>query len=305
MDELKKMTISFLNKLPYIRTLVKLLKQYEEVTAYPPGHYYSPIPDVKELEGISSLFTKKRPEGILLNEAYQLEILTKFEQFYKEFPYTSQPSKKYRYYVPTSFFTYTDAVVLYAMVRLFRPKQVVEIGSGYSSALIMDINQYYFNSNQVLTFIDPNFKRLENLMKPEDRFTCNLIKLKVQEVDLVYFTTLSENDLLFIDSSHVSKVGSDLNYILFTILPVLKKGVIIHFHDLYYPFEYTPELVFAEKLAWNEAYLLKAFLMYNPLFEIVYFSDFMAEENAGLVTEKMPNCITDKGASLYIRKIKE
>jgi predicted O-methyltransferase YrrM len=305
MDSLKKTIIPLLNKLPYIRTLNKLLRQYEEVTAYPPGHYYSPIPDVKELtKEATSLFDNAKPEAIEFKEEKQLELFHKFIPYYKEFPFTNTTSEKYRYSVPESFFTYTDAVILYSMIRSFEPKKIVEIGSGYSSALMLDINQYYFNQKQQLTFIDPDFRRLKKLMKSGDEDSCSLVEKKVQESNPDYFLALDENDLLFIDSSHVSKTGSDLNYLIFKILPLLKKGVIIHFHDVYYPFEYPSELVLEKKLAWNEAYLLRAFLMYNPMFEIVYFNNYIYEKHIDLLKEKMPEFMKDEGASLYIRKIK-
>jgi hypothetical protein len=301
MDALKKYIIPILNKLPYIRTLKKLLRQYEEVTAYPPGHYYSPIPDIKELEKLN-IFKKNKPQAISINEEYQLELFSVFITYYKEFPYTSSQDGKRRFFVPESYLTYSDALGLYSIIRHFKPKQIVEVGSGYSSALMLDLNQDYFESKQQLTFIDPDFSRLEKLMKTGDDKLCNLINQKVQEVDLNYFRSLSENDLLFIDSSHVSKTGSDLNYLLFEILPLLKKGVIVHFHDIYYPFEYPSELVLDKKLAWNEVYILRAFLMYNPMFEIVYFNNYLFQNHTDLIKEKMSECIKDEGASLYIRK---
>ena len=305
MDRLKKIIIPFLNKLPYIRTLNKLLRQYEEVTAYPPGHYYSPVPDVKELEKEKAiLFDKKKPEAIDLNEKAQIDLFHKFILYYKEFPFSAIATEKYRYVIPEAFFTYTDALILYSIIRHYQPKQIVEIGSGYSSALMLDVNQYYFEGKQRLTFIDPDFTRLQKLMKSGDNQNCTLINKRVQETDLKLFSSLSENDLLFIDSSHVSKTGSDLNYLLFTILPLLQKGVIIHFHDIYYPLEYPAKLVLEEHLAWNEAYLLRAFLMYNSDFEIIYFNNYMYEKQTNLLKENMPECMKDEGASLYIRKIK-
>ena len=94
----------------------------------------------------------------------------------------------------------------------------------------------------------------------------------VQNVKLIEFEKLEPNDLLFIDSSHISKIGSDLNYLLFEVLPSLKPGVIIHFHDILYPFEYPYEWI-EKGIYWNEAYLLKAFLMHNKNYEILLFND--------------------------------
>ncbi len=302
MDKIKKKIIFLLNKLPYVRTLHRLLKQYEEITAYPTGHYYSPIPNLEEIllhEG--KIFEKKSPEAVFLNEEGQLNLFQNLIPFYNEFPIKNLDGLRYQ--VPKSFFTFTDAFVLYGIIRLYKPIRIIEVGSGYSSALMLDVNQFYFQNQQKLTFIDPDFTRLKNFMKSGDESKCTLINKKVQDVDLGLFLELTENDLLFIDSSHVSKVGSDLNYLLFEILPKLKKGVIIHFHDIYFPFEYPKELVLHEKLAWNEVYLLKAFLMYNPMFEICYFNNYIYEKHLNLITKNTPECLKDEGASLYIKKI--
>ena len=304
MERIKKRIISILNKLPYIRTLNKLLKQYESITAYPPGHYYSPIPDVAELlNDANRIFEKKIPEAINLNEAAQLQLFEELLPFYNDFPYNKTSNVEYRFHLPKAFFTFTDALTLYGIIRKFKPQRIIEIGSGYSSALLLDVNQFYFNSSQHLTFIDPDFSRLRKFMRPSDEEKTVLINKRVQEVDPEIFGALVENDLLFIDSSHVSKVGSELNYLIFEILPKLNKGVIIHFHDIYYPFEYPKELVLKDKLAWNEAYLVKAFLMYNTSFKICYFNNFIYENHRALVKEKMPECLIDEGASLYIVKI--
>ena len=306
MDKIKKIIISLLNKLPYIKTLHGLLKQYEEVTAYPPGHYYSPIPDVKEIENNKKrIFEKKMPEAININDAGQLIIFRELIPFYNNFPFNKNAKgiDRFRFQVPESFFTYTDAFVFYGISLLLKPKRIIEIGSGYSSALMLDINQYYFQGIQKLTFIDPDFTRLLILMKSGDETNSKLINQRVQEVEISVFLELEENDILFIDSSHVSKVGSDLNYLIFEVLPKLKKGVIVHFHDIYFPFEYSQDLVIKEKLAWNEAYLIKAFLMYNTTYEVCYFNNYMFELHNELIKENMPECLKDEGASLYLKKI--
>jgi predicted O-methyltransferase YrrM len=304
MDKLKKYIIPLLNKLPYIKTLNRLLKQYETEMAYPPGHYYSPVPDWSEVaEEQEQIFAARTPLAVDLHEERQLQLLEAFVPYYKDFPFREKSVSGFRFAIPESFLTYTDALVLYAFVRHFRPSRIIEIGSGYSSAMLLDINQHYFENRIQLTFVDPDFIRLRKLMKTGDEACCTLLEQKVQKADKAIFQTLQENDLLFIDSSHVGKAGSDLNYLLFEILPALPKGVIIHFHDIYYPFEYTKEMLLTEKLAWNEAYLLRAFLMYNTSFEIMYFNNMLYRRYPEILGQKMPDSMKDEGASLYIKKI--
>lgn len=119
-------------------------------------------------------------------------------------------------------------------------------------------------------------------------------------VSLAVFEKLNKGDILFVDSTYVSKTGSDVNYILFEILPVLKKGVIIHFHDVFYPFEYPKEWVFQGRNR-NESYILKAFLMYNESFEIKLFSEYLHRHHKE-VFEDMPLCYLTAGGNLWVEK---
>jgi len=123
---------------------------------------------------------------------------------------------------------------------------------------------------------------------------------RVQLVPPNFFLRLQHGDILFIDSSHVSKVGSDLNYLLFHILPILKSGVIIHFHDILYPFEYPKEWIYEGRF-WNEAYLLKAFLMYNCDFEILLFNDYMVKEEKEFL-RGIDDRLLSGGGSIWLRK---
>jgi hypothetical protein len=117
--------------------------------------------------------------------------------------------------------------------------------------------------------------RLNELLNAEDKQSDQVktLSVMIQEVDLTIFDDLEAGDILFIDSSHVSKVASDVNFEIFEILPRLKKGVIIHFHDICHPFEY-PSNWLDMGIYWNEAYLLRAFLMFNTHFSILMFNHY-------------------------------
>ena len=132
-----------------------------------------------------------------------------------------------------------------------------------------------------------------------------LLTKKVQDVEIEYFNKLEENDILFVDSSHVSKTGSDLNHIIFNILPILNKGVIIHFHDIFYPFEYPKEWVLTQGgFGWNESYMLRAFLMYNKSFKILFLNSYMEHFHKDWFLSNMPDCLLRQGGSLFIVKTK-
>jgi Methyltransferase domain len=152
---------------------------------------------------------------------------------------------------------------------------VIEIGSGYSSVALLDVNQRHLDNAIACTFVEPYPELLESLLRPGDRERIRIHPHPVQDVGREVVAPLRAGDVLVVDSTHVLKTGSDVNTILFEILPALASGVYIHFHDVFYPFEYPREWVYQER-AWNEVYARRAFLQYNDAFEIVYFNHFFA-----------------------------
>lgn len=112
---------------------------------------------------------------------------------------------------------------------------------------------------------------------------------------------MEEGDVLFIDSIHVSKVGSDVNYLFFEISPRLKKGVYIHLHDIFYPFEYPKEWIFSGKV-WNELYLLRAFLQNNYNYKILFFQNIMEKRHKDKFMEKWPLNAPIHGGSIWLQK---
>jgi predicted O-methyltransferase YrrM len=289
-----------LKNIPFIKNL------YSYLTKYPPGHYYSPIVNGDEILKNQSIFkiTQKEIKGIELNEKYQLELLDQLSQYFNDFPYNSHQNKFLRYSIKNSTYGHADSIYLFSMMNYFKPHKIVEIGSGYSSALMVDTNEKYFDNNIELTFIDPNPKRLESLLRKDDYELINLIPRQVQNVPIDIFSSLTTDDLLFIDSSHVSKTGSDVNDILFRILPSLKPGVVIHFHDIFFPFEYPKNWVLMDGgFGWNEAYFLKAFLMYNNHYEIILFSTFLEHYHYNWYKDKMPISLSNPGGNIWIRKL--
>lgn len=97
----------------------------------------------------------------------------------------------------------------------------------------------------------------------------------MEEIPLSTFQKLKENDILFIDSSHVLKIGSDVFYEYLEIIPRLNKGVIVHSHDIFFPEEYCKEWVVKKQIFWNEQYLLQSFLSFNDSFEVLWAGRYM------------------------------
>jgi predicted O-methyltransferase YrrM len=298
---LKNKIKNVLSKLPYIKTLHEVSLN----SRFPAGHYYSPvisIADVKKREfEIWKNADKDGIEGIQLRTEEQIKLIQQFTKFYEEIPFKSEKQNNVRYYFENTFYSYTDGIVLYSMIRHYEPKRIIEIGSGFSSAVMLDTNQFFFNNQIDLTFIDPFPERLYSLMTETDKKQTTVIETDVQLIPLAVFRKLKTGDILFVDSTHVTKTGSDVNYILFEILPMLESGVLIHFHDIFYPFEYPKEWVFSG-ISWNEDYILKAFLMYNNQFEIKLFSEYLHQHHKESFKD-LPLSYNNTGGNLWIQKI--
>ncbi|MFD2671973.1 class I SAM-dependent methyltransferase [Marinicrinis sediminis] len=271
---------------------------------FEPGHFYSPIPDLHDvIVREQDLFdhTVTSLPGVDCEENNQLKLLGELSVYYHDFPYFEDEPTRYRF--NNLYFEQSDAYFLYSMMRKLRPKRMIEVGSGFSSAVMLDVNERFFQKNIQLTFIEPHPERLHSLLTKEDQDHVKIYNQRLQDTDFSLFDTLEENDILFIDSSHVSKIGSDVNDILFQVLPRLNKGVVIHFHDIFYPFEY-PKPWIMEGRAWNEAYLLKAFLQYNDTFRILIWNHYLASKHAPALFSQLPICQQNTGGSLYIQKVK-
>ena len=197
------------------------------------GHFYSAVPSIEDR--LSYLNGKRHNSlllGIKINDRKQIELLEIFRQFYDECPFPDEKSQQYRYYFVNPAYSYSDALSLYSMIRCFQPKKIIEIGSGYSSCVMLDTNDLFFKGQIEIMFIEPFPDLLRSLIHKEDK-CYQIFSSPLQNVEIDVFKRLSANDILFIDSTHVSKLLSDVNRIFFEILPSLQQGVLIHFHDIF------------------------------------------------------------------------
>lgn len=295
-------------RLPYIGPRLRAFETHH--LDYPPGHYYSPIVAKEEIrQNLDRLFgpKPKEIEGIDLNESAQLSLLQDIAVFYRDMPFVEQPDGKHRYYFDNNFYVYSDAIMLHCLLRHLRPQRIIEAGSGFSSAVMLDTNEFFFDRSISLAFIEPNPQRLESLLRANDKEHCEIIPKRLQDVPLSFFDRLETGDILFIDSTHVAKTGSDVLYALFEILPRLKKGVFIHFHDIHYPFEYPLEWALHwNGFGWNETYFLRAYLTHNPNYSIRLFNTFLHRYHADWFEKHMPLCLTHKAttaASIWIETV--
>jgi len=276
----------------------------ENMWAVPAGHYYSPIPSLDEVRKDEEHIFGSVPShlaGIELREEEQLALLDEFVAYYGEMPFEAHPREDLRYYYENQSYAYSDGIFLHCMIRHLKPRRVIEVGSGFSSCMTLDTNDLFFDGSIRTTFIDPYPELLMSLVRDVDRSRIEVIASRLQDVDPAVFGALQANDILFIDSTHVSKINSDVNRIFFAILPMLARGVHVHFHDIFFPFEYPKAWIYGGR-AWNEAYLLRAFLQYNNAFRIVLMNTFLEHFYEPFFREKMPLCLRNTGGSIWIRK---
>ena len=266
--------------------------------AWPPGHVYSPLASPEDVA--AGLRTPSELRGLDLHDEDQPAFLAEIAALLPRlrFPETRTPGR--RYFYDNGSFAALDAVCLATMLARFRTRRVIEVGSGHSSAALLDLRDDGIFAPEELVFIDPDFSRLDPLLGPADRAGVTLLQQRVQDVPLARFESLGSGDLLFIDSSHVSKVGSDVNHLVFEILPRLKPGVVVHVHDVFSHFEY-PRVWFDEGRHWNEQYLLRAFLMHNRAFRVLLLSSRLYDRHTDFFRTHLPVALRNGGGQLWLR----
>lgn len=284
-------------QIPILRRILNERKTYK--TFYPPGHYANPFPSLEEflLHKDKTGINNGAFAGIDLNLNEQLEL---FKSVKGLFPSFLKTRYNQRYSPDNPMFGYLDGLFLYSLIRYFNPRRIIEVGSGYSSALMLDTQKEH-NLNIAFDFIEPYPARLNNLLSEVDKKQVTIHEKFVQDIPVSLFNKLEKNDILFLDTSHIAKSGSDLIYELFKVLPALKSGVIVHIHDIMFPFEY-PEKWIQEQKGYNEIYFVRSFLMHNQAYKVLLWPSYLYSEYFSEFSEfKIHNTGAICG-SIYIQK---
>lgn len=243
-----------------------------------PVHFYYPIPNTNDLK--DDLWSKNSEIiNLSISDKKQLNILSifkaKFKKEYDNLP-LDKTSVDHQYYVNNNSFESGDAEVLYSMIRNFKPNKIIEIGSGYSTYLSAQAIEKNRSENKnyecELIAIEPYPNKI---LKRGFPGLSRLLTTKIEDIPLSLFSELKENDILFIDSSHVLKIGGDVKYEYLELIPRLNKNVIIHVHDIFLPAEYPKKWIMDDKHFWTEQYLLQAFLTFNESFEVLWGGQYM------------------------------
>ncbi len=253
-----------------------------------PNHFYWPVPDLAQLEKRDWPIYSP-PPFCNFDLRRQMELAQELKLHYGGEWQFSDTAADGEYHYNNGYFESVDAEVAYGMVRLSKPNRVIEIGTGFSTRVLAAALQRNHERDDIdgqLISVDPYPERF-----PSNRWSHRVAQVPaaVQDVELELFDTLEANDILFIDSSHVVAVGSDVLREYLEILPRLKPGVIIHVHDIFLPSDYPRDAVLHNLWFWSEQYLLQAFLSFNPQFEVLWGSSAMQTHCPWILDECFPN----------------
>lgn len=245
-----------------------------------PIHYYDPIPDFQVVSA-DRLRIRREPVGVKFDLPEQADRL---EDLYRRFGSELRGIQDFNF--RNDYFADLDAAVYYALIRDLQPSRVIEIGAGYSTqiaAKALAVNKREGKDGELIV-IEPY---------PEPRLTdagvaMQLITKRVEEIDPSFFKSLGANDILFIDSSHALRCGGDVFVEFLEIIPRLGTGVWVHIHDIFLPFDYPVEWVMKKRLAFNEQYLLEAFLSFNEQFSVEISNHWLANDYPQIVAQMDP-----------------
>jgi hypothetical protein len=232
----------------------------------------------------------------------QLKFVERLAEAMGEFrpPAEAEPDS-HRYASKNPSYTQLDATVLYGMVRHLRPARVIELGSGQSTLVMAEaaLANAHGGSPVRLEAYDPYAAVVSDGLPG----LAKLHRIPAQEVPLDVFDELADGDVLFVDTTHTVKIGSDVNFVVLDVLPRLAPGVVVHFHDIFLPYEYPRHWLDDYALYWNEQYLVQAFLSLNRKFEVLCAVAALASDRRAGLLRALPQAVTDvNGGSLWIRR---
>jgi predicted O-methyltransferase YrrM len=264
------------------------------------NHYYEPLFDSRNLN--KPLNQPRELPGIDWNDKEQLSTLEKFN-FNDEL--NEIPVNKVNdlaFYMDNPAFTSGDAEYFYNIIRLKKPSKIIEIGSGYSTLLATQAIKK--NQDENLKYSCKHICIEPYEMPWLEKTGVKVIRERVEKVDKSLFLELAENDILFIDSSHMIRPQGDVLYEYLELLPILNVGVIVHIHDIFSPRDYLSQWVIDEVKFWNEQYLLEAFLSGNREWKIIGALNYLHHSYFEKLKQKCPFLTEDREpGSFYIQKI--
>jgi len=258
---------------------------FEAIGVFPiRDHYYEPLFNKAHLR--RALSEERSLPGIDLNVAEQLALLGKFRFNEELLALPLEKAGELDFFYHNGAFESGDAEYLYNIIRWYKPRRLVEIGSGHSTRIAA--RAIAKNRED-----DPSYDCEHVCIEPYEqpwleRLGVTVIRKPAEEVDAAVFEDLQENDILFIDSSHIIRPQGDVLFEYLELLPVLRPGVLVHVHDIFTPRDYLDEWIVGEVKFWNEQYLLEAFLTCNGEFRVVGALSFLFNDHQEALAKACP-----------------
>lgn len=283
---LKAVRRAGMERLPRVRSLLR------RIGVFPVrAHYYEPMFDFSQLG--KPLGDDRSLPGVDLNVAGQLELLKRFDYAAELSELPVLPAGDGVFCYENGWYGTGDAEFLYSIIRLMRPRRIIEVGSGYSTlAAIQALRRNLEEGAPLCTHVC-----IEPYERPWlESKGVTVLRARLEDIGVEQFRELQANDILFVDSSHVIRPQGDVLKEMLEILPILNPGVLVHFHDVFTPRDYPADWLEEKVLLWNEQYLLEAFLSCNREFEIIGALDFLTHHHFDSVAAKFP-ILAAKGPS--------
>ncbi|MDP3938136.1 MAG: class I SAM-dependent methyltransferase [Deltaproteobacteria bacterium] len=255
-------------------------------------HYHEPVVYPHDLR--QPLSSERSIVGLDLREEDQLRLLRRLNYAEELAQIPLRPTGATSYYYENGAFEQGDAEFLYAVIRHFKPRRLVEIGAGFSTLMARKAIEH--NRLEELSYdcdhvcIEP----YEN--KWLEATGARVIRERVERVSLGVFNQLASNDILFIDSSHVIRPQGDVIYEYLEVLGHLGRGVLLHVHDIFTPRDYPEDWVLRKQRLWNEQYLLEAYLCFNREYNVIAALNFLWHHHRSTLLHACPMLATKPNA---------
>ena len=281
------------HKLPISKKILNFIGVFPLI-----DHYYEPQFNFNSFN--KNLRNDRNLPGINLNLTRQIKNLQKLI-YKKELIKLNLEDKttNYQFYIKNAFFGFGDAEVYYQLIRQLKPKNILEVGSGYSTLIALEAIKKNEENDKVktkITCVEP----YEN--KWLDNLNIRILRKKIEDVDEIYFSNLKSNDILFLDSSHIIRPQGDVLKIFLEIIPKLNKGVIVHVHDIFTPKNYPARWLIQENKFWNEQYLVETLMMNQNKYEIYLMLNYLKNNAYDDLQKACPYLKKHhEPASLYIK----
>lgn len=297
-DEKKKMLIDAAQSVLWSDPSIRKTLQSHGINIIP-SNFYSNVPSIEEIEQSYEYLEASPPylsESIFNAEFLRDQLVSLFE-YSEEFNPPNEGNEETcenGYFWKNSQFSYSDAMSYYAFVRKLKPRRIVEIGSGFSTLVAASaIKANGFGSIACIEpYPRPFLPNVEHV---------TLHQIRAQDIDAEQINSmLDDGDILFIDSTHTVKTGSDCLHIYLRLLPQIKKNILIHIHDIFLPFGMPQKWVIDHQIYWTEQYLLLAWLQDNPKTTVIYGSVYHQHFNRPLLEKLMNGKYPSGGASFWL-----